>query len=55
MAHNLGIKLYKFLLQGRGFLIAQNKIAVVVVTLLHGQRYSKTTTATTGILFDAYA
>lgn len=34
MTHNLGIKLYKFLLQGRGFLIAQNTIAVVVVELL---------------------
>lgn len=33
MTHNLGIKLYKFLLQGRGFLIAQNTIAVVVTLL----------------------
>lgn len=41
MAHNLGIKLYKQSLQGHGFLIAQNTIAVVVVALLHGQRYNK--------------
>lgn len=54
MAHNLGIKLYKFLLQVHGFLIAQNKIAVVVVALLHGQRYNETTTVITCIFQDAY-